>query len=79
MFLIASDEDYIVIDFSNKSISNKKRMLVYYYMGNNLRLSDKGKKRDYMIDIEHIQAVTIQKPLFNPRPVSNDNKAKAGA
>ena len=80
MFLIAKDEDYIVIDFSNKSISNQKRVLVYSYIGNNLRLMDKGKKRDYMLNIEYIQAITIQHRLFKGMSWSDGkDKVKAGA
>ena len=79
MLIIANDEDYIVIDFTNKqSISAKKKAIYYHFFGNYLRLSDKNKKREYMLDIDYIQGITIQHPRFKGMTWYNqgENKTK---
>lgn len=65
MVTTAEDIDYIVfITNVYKPIDIKKRLLKYSFFQHCIRITDKGRKERYMIQLESIEAVKVIKPKF---------------
>ena len=66
LFNIATDEDYIKIDYGNKEIEIPKRFLEYTFFnkGYHLQITNTGRKETYLIKTDSIDVVTLIKPKF---------------
>ena len=81
LFNIATDEDYIKIDYGNKEIEIPKRFLEYTFFnkGYHILIDNKSKKETYLIKTDSIDVVTLMKPKFRGMTWYNQGQSRTKA
>ena len=80
MIFMADEDDTIeFITTMYPPIRIQHKFLAYAFIDYCIRINDNGKKEQYMIQLESLEAIKVIKPKFKGKTWWEDSKVKVGA